>query len=92
MHRLHFSVMQSYRASPSRNQLNKDNDEDTDEDIGENLALMSSGLVPVMLACDWLELYRTKSWHQERQFLHHIHSAWRLAPRLAPRPVLVVVL
>ena len=43
MHRLHFSVMQSYDVSPRRKALNKDNDndEDTDGDIGENLALMS---------------------------------------------------
>ena len=41
MHRLHFSVMQSYDVSPRRKALNKDRDEDTGEDINESLALMS---------------------------------------------------
>ena len=41
MHRLHFSVMQIYDVSPLWKALKKDNDEGTDEDIGENLALRS---------------------------------------------------
>ena len=36
MHRLHFSVMQSYDVSPRRKALNKDNDEDMDQDTDEN--------------------------------------------------------
>ena len=33
---LHFSVMQSYDASPWWTPLNKDNDEDMDQDTDEN--------------------------------------------------------
>ena len=43
-------------------------------------------LVPVMLASDWLLVFRTRNGHQERPFLHHRNSGWCITPRLA-RPV-----
>ena len=36
LHRLHFSMMQSYDVSPRWTPFNKDEDEDTDQDLDEN--------------------------------------------------------
>ena len=44
-------------------------------DTGEELPL-APGLVPVVLASDWLLPFRTRNRHQERQNFHHRYSAW----------------
>ena len=42
-------------------------------------------LVPVMLACDWLELYRTESWHQEKERRFFPPHPLGLVPSTTPR-------
>ena len=52
----------------------------------QSTRVRAPALVPVMLASDWLLVFRTRNGHQERPFSHHRNSGWCITPRLA-RPV-----